>query len=183
FLAVTAEEQRLLGSEYYAAHPLFPLNKTVADINLDAMGNYGKTRDIVVTGLGQNHLEDFVYKIAQKDSLKVRGDLNPASGGYFRSDHFSFAKAGVPAIDIHNGLESFRGDSREAKEKRADYGAHKYHQPSDEYDPNGNYKGMVQMSRFLFNLGYQLAELDTFPGWKEGSEFKAARQKMMQSEN
>lgn len=180
FLAVTAEEQGLLGSEYYATHPLFPLNKTVADINMDAMGSYGKTKDLVVTGLGQNHLEDYIYDIAKKDSLVVRGDLNPASGGYFRSDHFSFAKVGVPAIDVHNGLESVSHDKTWVQKQRSDYGAHKYHQPADEYDPNGDYQGMVQLSRILFDLGYQLSEQDTFPGWKAGSEFKPLRQKMMQ---
>lgn len=182
FLAVTAEEQGLLGSQYYATHPLFPLNKTVADINMDAMGSYGKTKDIVVTGLGQNHLEDYIQAIARKDSLTVGGDLNPSSGGYFRSDHFSFAKVGVPAIDVHNGLESENHDDAWVKKQRTDYGAHKYHQPADEYDPNGDYEGMVQVSRILFNLGHQLSVQDTFPTWKKGSEFEAARQKMMQQE-
>lgn len=179
FLAVTAEEQGLLGSQYYAAHPLYPLNRTVADLNMDAMGNYGRTKDVVITGLGQNHLEDYIIDLAQKDSLKVRGDLNPSSGSYFRSDHFSFAKAGVPALDVHNGLESVDHDRAWTNKRRADYGANKYHQPSDEYDPGGNYEGMVEISRLLFRVGYRLAEEDTFPEWRTGSAFRALRDRMM----
>ena len=180
FLAVTSEEQGLLGSAYYAAHPLFPLNKTVADINLDAMGSYGATQDIVVTGLGQNHLEDEVQALAKRDSLTVRGDLNPSSGGYFRSDHFSFAKVGVPAIDVHNGLKSLSHDSAWTRAQRA-RGGQTYHQPSDEYDSTADYTGMVQVSRLLYELGYRLSSENSFPGWKTGSEFRALREKMRSS--
>jgi Zn-dependent M28 family amino/carboxypeptidase len=179
FLAVTAEEQGLLGSQYYAEHPVFPLSKTVADLNMDALGSYGKTKDFVITGLGQNDLEDEVQAITQQNGETVRGDLNPASGGYFRSDHFSFAKVGVPALDLHNGLESLDQDSAATALQRQEYGAKHYHQPSDEYSPDMNAGGMVQTARLLFEVGYKLSREDTFPGWKAGSEFKAIRDSMM----
>ncbi len=179
FLAVTAEEQGLLGSRYYAEHPIYPLNRTVADLNMDAMGIYGKTKDLVITGLGQNHLEDYVEALAKKDSIKVRGDLNPSTGGYFRSDHFSFAKVGIPALDVHNGLESVDHSNAWVQKRRADYGANKYHQPSDEYDPQADYSGMVQVSRLLFEIGLTLSNERVFPNWKAGSEFKALRDSMM----
>lgn len=179
FLAVTAEEQGLLGSQYYAQHPVFPLNKTVADLNMDALGSYGKTKDIVVTGLGQNHIEDYISSLAKSENKTVRGDLNPSSGGYFRSDHFSFAKVGVPAVDIHTGLESLGSDSEQAAAYRTEYGEKHYHQPSDEYDPDMNAEGMVEIARMLFETGNKLSNESSFPGWKAGSEFKARRDSMI----
>lgn len=179
FLAVTAEEQGLLGSQYYAEHPLYPLNKTVADLNMDALGSYGRTKDFVITGLGQNDLEGYVDSLVRKNGGTVRGDLNPASGGYFRSDHFSFAKVGVPALDLHNGLESLDQDPAAAARQRQEYGEKHYHQPSDEYSPGMNADGMVQTTRLFFEAGYKLSNEHTFPGWKSGSEFKGIRDNMM----
>ncbi len=181
FLAVTAEEQGLLGSAYYAAHPLYPLAATVADLNMDALGNYGRTRDMVVTGMGQNELEDRVKALMAAEGGTVRGDLNPASGGYFRSDHFSFAKVGVPALDIHNGLESLDQDTAKTRQQRAEYGAKKYHQPADEYSADMNVDGMVQVAQLLFTLGRDLSGESAFPGWKAGSEFRAVRDSQLAS--
>jgi len=177
FLTVTAEEQGLLGSEYYATHPIFPLNRTVADLNMDALGNYGETNDFSITGKGQNDLDDYVEALAQKEGKKVVGDKNPGAGSYYRSDHFNFAKVGVPALDINVGQESTLHGAAWGKQKRMDYTAHNYHQPSDNYSPDMNADGMAQVANLLFNIGNQLANETTFPGWKNGSEFKVVREK------
>jgi len=179
FLAVTAEEQGLLGSEYYATHPVFPLNKTVADLNMDALGDYGETNDFSVTGKGQNDLEDYVADFAKQDGKKVTGDKNPGAGGYYRSDHFNFAKVGVPALDINNGAESTVHGEAWGKAKQKEYGDHHYHQPSDNYSANMDADGMAEVANLLFKVGDKLANESTFPGWKEGSEFKAIREKSM----
>jgi Zn-dependent M28 family amino/carboxypeptidase len=179
FLTVTAEEQGLLGSEYYATHPIFALNKTVADLNMDALGNYGETNDFSITGKGQNDLDDYVETLARKEGKKVVGDKNPGAGSYYRSDHFNFAKVGVPALDINVGQESTLHGEAWGKQKRMDYTAHNYHQPSDNYSPDMNADGMAQVANLLFNIGNQLANETTFPGWKNGSEFKAVRERSM----
>ena len=179
FLTVTAEEQGLLGSEYYASHPIFPLNKTVADLNMDALGDFGETNDYSVTGKGQNDLEDYVEEIAKQEGRTVTGDKNPGAGGFFRSDHFSFAKVGVPALDINNGANSTAHGEAWGKAKQKEYGNLHYHQPSDNYSPNMDADGMAQVANLLFKVGYQLAGESTFPGWKKGSEFKAVRDKSM----
>ncbi len=179
FLAVTAEEQGLLGSEYYATHPIFPLNKTVADLNMDALGNYGETKDVAITGKGQNELDDYIEKYAQEDSLTVVGDSRPGAGSYYRSDHFNFAKVGVPALDMNNGLISKTHDANWAKQHQEDYNLHHYHQPSDNYTPDMDASGMAQVANLLYRLGYELSNETTFPGWKAGSEFKEIREKSM----
>lgn len=179
FLAVTAEEQGLLGSEYYATHPIFPLNKTVADLNMDALGDYGETDDFAITGKGQNDLEDYVEEFAKQEGKKVTGDKNPGAGGYYRSDHFNFAKVGVPALDINNGTESAAHGEAWGKAKQKEYGDLHYHQPSDNYSPNMDATGMAEVANLLFDVGNKLANETTFPGWKKGSEFKAIREKSM----
>jgi Zn-dependent M28 family amino/carboxypeptidase len=179
FLAVTGEEQGLLGSEYYAAHPVYPLNKTIADLNMDALGNYGETKDIAITGKGQNDLDDYVEKYAKQDGLEVVGDKNPGAGGYYRSDHFSFAKVGVPAIDMNNGINSVAHGADWGKKQQEDYTAHHYHQPSDNYSPDMDTGGMAQVANLLFNVGYELSNEGTFPGWKKGSEFKSVREQSL----
>ncbi len=179
FLAVTAEEQGLLGSEYYATHPVFPLHNTVADLNMDALGDYGETNDFSVTGKGQNELEDYVADFAKQDGKKVTGDKNPGAGGYYRSDHFNFAKVGVPALDINNGAESTAHGEAWGKARQKDYGDNHYHQPSDNYSANMDADGMAEVANLLFKVGDKLANESTFPGWKKGSEFKAIREKSM----
>jgi Zn-dependent M28 family amino/carboxypeptidase len=179
FLAVTAEEQGLLGSEYYASHPIFPLNKTVADLNMDALGDYGTTNDFAVTGKGQNDLEDYVNDFAGQQDKKVVGDKNPGAGSYYRSDHFNFAKVGVPALDINTGAESTEHGLAWGKQQQKEYNDKHYHQPSDNYSPDMDANGMAQVASLLFNIGNELANESTFPGWKVGSEFKAIREKSM----
>jgi Zn-dependent M28 family amino/carboxypeptidase len=179
FLAVTAEEQGLLGSEYYASHPVFQLNKTVADLNMDALGDYGETNDFAITGKGQNDLEDYVAAFAKADGKKIVGDKNPGAGGYYRSDHFNFAKVGVPALDMNNGAESTAHGEAYGKQKQKEYGEQHYHQPSDNYSVDMDANGMAQVANLLFKIGDKLANETTFPGWKNGSEFKPVREKSM----
>jgi Zn-dependent M28 family amino/carboxypeptidase len=179
FLAVTAEEQGLLGSEYYATHPIYPLNKTVANLNIDAIGDYGETKDIAITGKGQNDLEDYVGAIAQQDGLTTVGDRTPGSGSYYRSDHFNFAKLGVPALDINIGSTSKAHEGTYGADKEKDYNENRYHQQADNYTPDMDATGMAQIADILFRIGTKLGNESNFPGWKPGSEFKAARDKAM----
>lgn len=179
FLAVTGEEQGLLGSEYYATHPIYPLNKTVANLNMDALGFYGETKDIAITGKGQNDLEDYVAAEAEKNGYTLVGDKKPGAGSYYRSDHFNFAKVGVPALDINNGTESVDHDAAWGEKQAKDYNDNNYHQPSDSYTPDMNTTGMGEIANILFNIGYKLSNETTFPGWKPKSEFKAVRDKTM----
>jgi len=179
FLAVTAEEQGLLGSEYYATLPIYPLNKTVADLNIDAIGDYGETKDIAITGKGQNELEDYVDAIAKQDGLTTVGDRTPGSGSYYRSDHFNFAKLGVPALDINIGSTSKVHGGTYGADKEKDYNENRYHQQADNYTPDMDATGMAQIADILFRIGTKLGNESNFPGWKPGSEFKAARDKAM----
>ena len=179
FLAVTGEEQGLLGSEYYASNPIYPLNKTVANLNMDALGAYGKTKDISIKGKGQNEIEDYITAEIEKDKLYAVGDQRPSAGSYYRSDHFNFAKVGVPAVDIGNGIDSYeKGKEWGAAQKKL-YNDKNYHQPSDSYTDTFNADGITQIANILFNVGYKLSNETSFPAWKKGSEFKAARDKSM----
>jgi Zn-dependent M28 family amino/carboxypeptidase len=182
FLAVTGEEQGLLGSQYYASNPVVPLQKTVADINMDAMNVNGRMKDIVVVGLGMSQLDDYVEAAAKEQGRVVRPDQEPEKGYYYRSDHFSFAKAGVPALDPGSGEDNVEHGIEWTKEREADYRVHRYHQPSDEYDPNWDLSGMVDDLRLFFTVGYRLATSRDFPNWRPGTEFKAKRDSMMMGE-
>jgi Zn-dependent M28 family amino/carboxypeptidase len=146
---------------------------------MDALGDYGLTNDFAITGKGQNDLEDYVERLAKQDGRKVTGDKNPGAGGYYRSDHFNFAKVGVPALDINNGAESTGHGEAWGKQKQKEYGDLHYHQPSDNYSASMDADGMAEVANLLFNVGTQLANETTFPGWKNGSEFKAVREKSM----
>ena len=177
FLSVTAEEQGLLGSAYYAEHPIYPLNKTVAELNMDVINSDGKTKDIIITGMGQNELEDYVADVAKLQGRYLAPESHPEAGHYFRSDHFSLAKAGVPALDAKGGID-VEGKGKEYGQKlEDDYTANHYHAPSDEYDPKWTFEGGLQDMEMLFLIGKRLASETTWPKWKEGSEFKAIREK------
>jgi Zn-dependent M28 family amino/carboxypeptidase len=179
FLAVTGEEQGLLGSEYYATHPLFPLNKTVADLNMDALHDYGETKDLSITGKGQNDLDDYVDAVARQMGKYTVGDAKPGAGSYYRSDHFSFAKVGVPALDLNIGIESTTHDAAWGKQQQDNYTANRYHQPADNLSAIASYDGMAQVANVMYEIGWKLSNETSFPGWKNGSEFKAIRDKMM----
>lgn len=180
FLAVTAEEQGLLGSEYYASNPLVPLNKTVADINIDAMGASGKTKDIIAVGYGQSELEDYLEAAAKKQGRIVVKDSNPSAGFYFRSDHFNFAKVGIPALYTESGDDHVTKGLAYGKAQKEEYTKNRYHAPADNFEPTKwDFSGMIEDLRLLFDVGYRLSNETTFPGWKAGSEFKAIRDKSM----
>jgi Zn-dependent M28 family amino/carboxypeptidase len=177
FLSVTAEEQGLLGSAYYASHPIYPLNKTVADLNMDVINANGKTKDIVITGMGQNDLEDYVADEAKAQGRYISPEEHPEAGHYFRSDHFSVAKYGVPALDARGGDDIEGKGKVYGKSLEDDYNNNHYHRPSDEYNPAWTFEGGIQDMEMLFHIGQRLASESTWPKWKPGSEFKVIRDK------
>ncbi len=180
FLAVTLEESGLLGSKYYVAHPTFPLEKIAGVVNLDAMSVAGRSRDFVVTGFGNSELEDLLKPIAEAQGRRLEGEASVQSGFYFRSDHFNFAKAGVPALYAKGGGDLVDG-GREAGKAAAEAYAGNYHAPSDEFDPSWKLDGVVEDLEALHAVGRELAGGDRWPNWYEGNPFKAARDRMMQA--
>ncbi len=180
FVAVTAEEQGLLGSEYYTTHPVVPVNKTVADINMDVLHPFGRMKDIVVVGYGQSELDAYAQKAADKQEHRIiRPEPDPSGGWYFRSDHFNFAKVGIPALYIENGSQSRAHGEAWGEEQKKEYNDKRYHAPADQYDASWDMSGIVEDAQLLFDVGYALSNESTFPGWKQGSEFKAIREKSM----
>jgi Zn-dependent M28 family amino/carboxypeptidase len=179
FLAVTAEEQGLLGSEYYGQHPVYPLGKTVAALNMDVLNVLGPMRDISIVGYGNSELDDYLEDVASAAGREVKPDPNPEAGSYYRSDHFNFAKVGVPALYPGEGVDHVEHGEEWTRERRDEWRARQYHQPSDEYDPSWDLTGAVDDLRIYFQIGYRIANESTFPSWKEGSEFKALRDAMM----
>ncbi|MGE5327431.1 MAG: M28 family peptidase [Deltaproteobacteria bacterium] len=179
FLSVTAEEKGLLGSEYYSVHPLYPLARTLADINLDGMNLDGKTRDIVAVGLGMSTLDDVLKKAAAEQGRVVKADAEPEKGFYYRSDHFNFAKQGVPALDTDSGIDFIGRPEGWGIKKRNEYTQNNYHKPSDEVKPDWDFSGAVEDLDLLFEVGYRVANGDRFPTWSPGTEFKAVRDKML----
>ena len=175
FLAVTAEESGLLGSRYYGEHPIYPLNQTVGGINMDGLNVVGNTHDLVVIGMGKSQLEDNLRRSAQSRGLTVRNEPAPAAGYYYRSDHFSLAKFGVPMLYAKSGEDLVNGGSAAGSAAAADYRAHRYHQPSDEYDPNWDWTGAIRDLQIYYEIGRQLADGNTWPNWYEGDEFRAIR--------
>ena len=179
FLAVTAEEQGLLGSDYYARTPLYPLRNTLAAINMDGLNIYGKTRDLSVVGLGNSDLDDYARDAAAGQGRHLVPDPKPENGGYFRSDHFPFARQGVPAINAGGGDEVIGKPEGWARKAQDAYTAQHYHKPSDIMRPDWDMGGAVQDLQIYYVMGYRLAQAGTFPEWKPGTEFKARRDKMM----
>jgi Zn-dependent M28 family amino/carboxypeptidase len=180
FLAVTAEEQGLLGSQYYAQFPLYPLEKTLADINTDNnLPMWGRTKDVSVVGFGASDLEDTLRQVAAEQGRVVRPDAEPEKGGYYRSDHFNFAKAGVPSLAVDDGIEYVGKPAGFGKQKREEYVANDYHSPSDEVKPGWDMAGFAEQARMLFAVGYRVAQADRWPEWKPGNEFKAIREKSL----
>ena len=175
FLAVTAEEQGLLGSEYYAAQPLYPLAKTLADINMDALNVNGRTKDLVVIGLGASELDDYARAAAKEQGRTLKPDAEPEKGFYYRSDHFNFAKLGVPALTVDEGTEFVGKPAAFSEQVRAKWTADVYHKPSDEVTPAWDLSGLAEDVQLLFAVGYRVAQADRYPAWSPGSEFKAIR--------
>ncbi|WP_417321202.1 M28 family metallopeptidase [Emcibacter sp.] len=178
-MAVTAEEQGLLGSLYYGEHPIVPLNKTVAAINMDVLGHLGATRDVTVIGYGNSELDDYVEDAVKKVGRVVRPDPTPEKGYYYRSDHFSLAKVGVPALYIDAGVDHVVNGEEWYLEQAAKYTANDYHKPSDEYSEDWDMSGAVEDLTLIYRIGLRLATENRFPNWREGTEFRAKRDSMM----
>ena len=179
FLAVTAEEQGLLGSEYYAVTPIYPLAKTVANINMDSWNTAGRTKDLTIVGLGASDLDDYVREAAAEQGRVIHGDAEPEKGFYYRSDHFSFAKRGVPALNPEGGVEYVGKDADYGKKVREDWTANRYHKPTDVVTPDWDLSGMNEDLKVYFAVGYRVAQAERFPEWKPGNEFKATRDAML----
>ena len=175
FIAFTAEESGLLGSEYYASNPLYPLSKTVAGINMDALNVFGATHDIEVTGSGQSSLEDMLQVYAAGQGRVLVPDARPEAGGFFRSDHFTLVKRGVPMLDAGSGEDLVKGGVAAGHAANEDYTNHRYHQPGDEWSAKWDLTGLVQDATLYYDIGNALANSRQWPSWRDTSEFKAAR--------
>jgi len=169
----------MLGSQYYVAHPVYPLDKTVADINVDAWPVIGRARDMTVIGAGQSQLEDDLKQVLSLQGRTLTPEATPQFGFYFRSDHFSFAKAGVPSLIVGPGLDLIDGGRAAGLAASADYTAHRYHTPSDVFDPNWDLSGTLEDIQTLYLLGRNLADGGQWPEWYADSEFRARRDAMM----
>lgn len=181
FLSVTAEEKGLIGSKYYAENPIYPLEKTVANINMDGLNQWGPTRDVTVVGLGNSTLDDVLQQAAAEKKRVLRPDPEPEKGFYYRSDHFNFAKVGVPALDPNDGIDFIGKPSGWGQKKRDEYTENDYHKPSDEIKPDWDFSGAAEDLRLLMTVGYRVANTEKYPEWKPGTEFKARRDAMMKS--
>ena len=179
FLMVTAEEQGLLGSQHYSVTPVYPLEKTLANINLDGINQWGRTKDITVVGMGASDLDDYLRDAAGEQQRTLRPDPESEKGFYYRSDHFNFAKQGVPALYADSGVEFIGKPADYGQQKRDEYTNNDYHKPSDEMKPDWDLSGAVEDAQLMIAVGYRVANADKFPEWKPGNEFKAKRDQML----
>jgi len=179
FLAVTAEEQGLLGSEYYAKMPIYPLGRTVANINMDSWNVHGRTKDLTLVGFGASDLDDYARDAAGEQGRVVHADAEPEKGFYYRSDHFNFAKQGVPALDPDGGVDYIGKPPEYAKQQRDEWNANRYHTPKDVVLPDWDLTGTREDLMVLFAVGYRVAQADKMPEWKPGNEFRAKREEML----
>jgi len=178
FMAVTAEESGLLGSRYYAEHPVYPLARTVGGVNMDVLNANGLAKDFVLTGAGKSEIEDLVKPFVAAEGRTIGVEAHPEAGGYYRSDHFSFAKLGVPMLDGGSGIDMVKGGTAAGEAAAKDYVAHRYHKPADEYDPAWDWSGAVADLKIYYGLGRKLAEDTTlWPNWYHSAEFRAIRDK------
>jgi Zn-dependent M28 family amino/carboxypeptidase len=182
FLMVTGEEKGLLGAKYYAEHPLYPLAKTLANINIDGVNQWGRTSDVTLIGLGNSTLDDIAREAAAAQGGRtITGDPEPEKGFFYRSDHFEFAKQGVPALDPDAGVRYVGKSPEFAKKKRDEYEANDYHKPSDEVKPDWDLSGAVEDAQLLLAVGYRVLEGNRYPEWKPGTEFKAKRDESLKT--
>jgi Zn-dependent M28 family amino/carboxypeptidase len=179
FVAVTAEESGLLGSAYYTQFPLYPLTKTLAAINVDTPNVWGRTTDVTIVGLGASDLDTYAREAAAEQTRVLRPDAEPEKGFYYRSDHFNFAKVGVPALDPGEGSEFVGKPPGYAKERRDEWTSTDYHSPSDEVKDWWDLAGAAEDGKLLFAVGYRVASADRFPEWSVGNEFRAIREKSL----
>ena len=177
FIAVTGEEQGLLGSAFYAENPIYAPKKTVANINIDALSSPGKMKDLTITGYGQSEMDEYAEEAAKKQNRYIIPDPDAEKGYFFRSDHFNFAKIGIPALYASGSYEGFNQSIEEIEKDKDNYLTHIYHQPSDEYNPETTELSGVQFDlQLFFEVGLKLSNETNFPKWYAGSEFKAARE-------
>ena len=179
FLMVTAEEKGLIGSEFYSLNPLYPLAKTAANINIDEVNPWGRTKDISVIGLGASELDNYLRQAAQEQGRTLTPDPEPEKGFYYRSDHFNFAKQGVPALDPNPGVQFVDKPADWVKAKKQEWDEKNYHAPSDEVKPDWDLVGAVDDAQLFVAVGYRVANADKLPEWSPGNEFKAKRDAML----
>jgi len=179
FLSVTAEEQGLLGSEYYSVAPIYPLSKTLANINMDGLNVHGRTKDIILVGLGASDLDDYTSAAAGEQGRVIKADAEPEKGFYYRSDHFNFAKQGVPALDPDDGIDYVGKPADYGRQVRDEYTQHRYHSPFDVVLPDWDLSGAREDLKVFLAVGYRVAQSSRFPEWKPGSEFRAKREAML----
>ena len=179
FLSVTAEEQGLLGSQYYSVAPIYPLAKTLANINMDGLNVHGRTKDLTLIGLGASDLDEYAIDAAGEQGRVIRPDAEPEKGFYYRSDHFNFAKEGVPALDPDEGIDFVGKPADYGKRMRDDYTEHRYHKPSDVVLPDWDLSGAREDLKVFLTVGYRVAQASKYPEWKPGNEFRAKREAML----
>ena len=181
FLAVTAEEKGLAGAKFYAENPLYPLDQTLADINMDGVNQWGRTKDITVIGYGNSTLDDVLRDLATPLGRTLAPDAEPEKGFFYRSDHFEFAKQGVPALYVEAGIDFIGKPAGYGRQKRDEYTSNDYHKPSDEVKPDWDLSGAVEDLRLLYVVGLRVANDPVWPAWKPGTEFKAIRDAMLKT--
>lgn len=181
FLAVTAEEKGLLGAKYYVEHPLYPLERTLANLNMDGINPWGRTRDVEVIGHGNSTLEDLLQSAATAQSRITTADSGPEKGRFYRSDHFEFSKLGVPALYLKSGVDFIGKPSGFGKQKTDEYTDRDYHKVTDEIKPDWDLSGGVEDLQLLLEVGWRVAGADEWPEWKPRSEFKARRDAMLKT--
>ncbi|WP_430446115.1 M28 family metallopeptidase [Sphingorhabdus contaminans] len=177
FLAVTAEESGLLGSKYYAENPIYPLSQTVGGVNMDAFSMAGPAKNLTVIGKGKSQLDDYLNAAAKAEGRTPEMEPTPEKGFYYRSDHFSFAKLGVPMVYFEGGDDLVKGGKEAAKAAAEDYEKNRYHAPGDEYDESWDWSGVMADLRLYYRVGRMLAMTVAWPNWNEGDEFRAIRDK------
>lgn len=175
FVGFTAEEYGLLGSEYFAAHPVVPLAQIAGGVNIDGMAVDGRTRDVTVVGYGASELEDLLAAAAAAQGRVLKPEPTPEKGSYYRSDHFMLARKGVPMLYAKAGIDSHEHGPEWGLEQNSDYIARRYHKPSDEFDPNWDLSGAIEDLELYFDVGLALAMEEGFPNWRPGNEFRAVR--------
>jgi Zn-dependent M28 family amino/carboxypeptidase len=174
FIATTAEEQNLLGARYYALHPLYPLEKTLIDINIDGINPYGRTSDVAVLGAGKSSVDAVVVRIAGRQGRTMSGDPTPEYGYFYRADQFEFAKVGIPALYTTWGKDFIGKPPGFSRAKGADYVAHAYHKVDDVIQPDWDLSGAAEDAQLLFGVGYEIAQGTSYPAWRATAEFKRA---------
>lgn len=176
FFSPTAEEAGLLGSEYYVNHPIYPLKNTVANINFDVLQPFGIMKDIYIVGKGQSNVDDYLINAAKRFGRTVKAPEDPSDGWFYRSDHFNFAKVGVPTLYVANGIESVEHGAEWGQAQKDEYTRLRYHKPQDNYSPDWDVSGSMEDLKLVYIVGKQLADSDVFPTWNEGTLYKRIRE-------